>query len=165
MKTQTITNEKFIKEELDKVSKLSNELTYLKTNVESVMDKKNNEKKSDINDFKNRVDKINNEVKKNHKKLDNINNILKINGFVNNINFESKNKLNQTKRISLLRKPDNNNNYRNNNYNKNNQSDKNYIKENSNLNNQNISNSFKGKKSNEIFDSNNQKRVEKTNLD
>ena len=40
MKTQTLTNEKFLKEELDKVTKLSNELSYLKTNVESVMDKK-----------------------------------------------------------------------------------------------------------------------------
>jgi len=55
------------------------------------MDKKNNKMESYINDFKNIFDKINNEVKKNHKKLDNINNILKINGFVNNINFESKN--------------------------------------------------------------------------
>ena len=169
MKTQTLTNEKFLKEELDKVTKLSNELSYLKTNVESVMDKKNNEMKSYINDLKNKVDKINNEVKKNHKYLDNINNILKINGFVNNnINFENKNKLNQSKRISLLRKPDNNNinnNYRNNNYNKNNQPDKNYIKENTNLNSQKISNSFKAKKSNEIIDSNNQRIVEKTNSD
>ena len=169
MKTQTLTNEKFLKEELDKVTKLSNELSYLKTNVESVMDKKNNEMKSYINDLKNKVDKINNEVKKNHKYLDNINNILKINGFVNNnINFENKNKLNQSKRISLLRKPDINNinnNYRNNNYNKNNQPDKNYIKENTNLNSQKISNSFKAKKSNEIIDSNNQRIVEKTNSD
>ena len=169
MKTQTLTNEKFLKEELDKVTKLSNELSYLKTNVESVMDKKNNEMKSYINDLKNKVDKINNEVKKNHKYLDNINNILKINGFVNNnINFENNNKLNQSKRISLLRKPDNNNinnNYRNNNYNKNNQPDKNYIKENTNLNSQKISNSFKAKKSNEIIDSNNQRIVEKTNSD
>lgn len=166
MKTQTITNEKSFKEELNRVTKLSNELTYLKANVESVMDKKNNEMKSFINDLKNKVYKNNNEIKKNPKNLDKINN--KINGFINNINFESKNKLNQSKKISLLRKSDNNNinhNYGNNNYSENNHTDRNYIKENTNLNNQKIIDSFKGKKSNEINVSGSQRKVEKISSD
>ena len=73
MRTQTITNEKFFKEELDKVTKLSNELNNLRENIESVMDKKNSEIKSIINDLKNKVDKVNNDVKKIRKSLDNNN--------------------------------------------------------------------------------------------
>ena len=169
MRTQTISNEKLIREELEKVTKITNELNYLKENVEIVMDKKNSEIKTFINELKNKVDKINSDVKKNRKNIDNINNILKTNGIIadNVVNYESKNILSQSKRISLIRRSeinDNNYNYRNNNLIRSIQSDKNYMKENSkNLNNQKNSNSFKDKKSKEINNYINHKKVEKIN--
>ena len=76
MKASTLTNEKFVKEEIIKITKLANELNYLKENIETVFDKKNNEIKTNLNELKNKYNKINNEVKKNHKNLDNINSIL-----------------------------------------------------------------------------------------
>ena len=170
MKTQFLSNEKFIKEEIDKINKVFKEINYLKENIETIMNK--SEIKSFMNEIKNKVDKINNEVKKNRKNIDNINNMLKTNEIminnVNNVdNYETKNKLSHSKRISLKRRSEinnNNYNYRNNNLIKIIQSDKNYIKENiTNLNNQNISNSFKVKKNKEINEYINQKRVEKNN--
>ena len=165
MRTQTITNEKFFKEELDKVTKLSNELNNLRENIESVMDKKNSEIKSIINDLKNKVDKVNNDVKKIRKSLDNINNIPKTNKISSDVNFESKNRLNQSKKISFIRKTDiNNNNYNyRNNFIKTNQSDKINIKENTNLNGQKINSIVKDKKNKEINDFINQKRLGKNN--
>ena len=165
MRTQTITNEKFFKEELDKVTKLSNELNNLRENIESVMDKKNSEIKSIINDLKNKVDKVNNDVKKIRKSLDNINNIPKTNKISSDVNFENKNRLNQSKKISFIRKTDiNNNNYNyRNNFIKTNQSDKINIKENTNLNGQKINSIVKEKKNKEINDFINQKRLGKNN--
>ena len=167
MRTQTISNEKFIKEEIDKVIKISNELNCLKENYDNFVNK--SEIKSFINEIKNKVDKISNEVKKNRKNIDNINNILRTNGIIlnNGTNYESKNKLSQSKRIALKRKSEvnnNNYNYKNDYLIKNEQSNKNDIKENStNLANQKISNSFKDKKSKEINNNINQKKVEKIN--
>ena len=170
MKTQFLSNEKFIKEEIDKINKVFKEINYLKENIETIMNK--SEIKSFMNEIKNKVDKINNEVKKNRKNIDNINNMLKTNEIminnVNNVdNYETKNKLSHSKRISLKRRSEinnNNYNYRNNNLIKIIQSDKNYIKENiTNLNNQKISNSFKVKKNKEINEYTNQKKVEKNN--
>ena len=170
MKTQFLSNEKFIKEEIDKINKVFKEINYLKENIETIMNK--SEIKSFMNEIKNKVDKINNEVKKNRKNIDNINNMLKTNEIminnVNNVdNYETKNKLSHSKRISLKRRSEinnNNYNYRNNNLIKSIQSEKNYIKENiTNLNNQKISNSFKVKKNKEINEYINQKRVEKNN--
>ena len=157
MKMQFLSNEKFIKEEIDKINKVFKEINYLKENIETIMNK--SEIKSFMNEIKNKVDKINNEVKKNRKNIDNINNMLKTNEImlndVNNVdNYDTKNKLSHSKRISLKRRSEinnNNYNYRNNNLIKSIQSDKNYIKENiTNLNNQKISNSFKVKKNKEI---------------
>ena len=170
MKTQFLSNEKFIKEEIDKINKVFKEINYLKENIETIMNK--SEIKSFMNEIKNKVDKINNEVKKNRKNIDNINNMLKTNEIminnVNNVdNYETKNKLSHSKRISLKRRSEinnNNYNYRNNNLIKSIQSEKNYIKENiTNLNNQKISNSFKVKKNKEINEYTNQKKVEKNN--
>ena len=70
MRTQTISNEKFIKEEIDKVIKISNELNCLKENYDNFVNK--SEIKTFMNEIKNKVDKINNEVKKNRKNIDNI---------------------------------------------------------------------------------------------
>ena len=70
MRTQTISNEKFIKEEIDKVIKISNELNCLKENYDNFVNK--SEIKSFINEIKNKVDKISNEIKKNKKNIDNI---------------------------------------------------------------------------------------------
>ena len=170
MRTQFLSNEKFIKEEIDKINKVFKEINYLKENIETIMNK--SEIKSFMNEIKNKVDKINNEVKKNRKNIDNINNMLKTNEImlndVNNVdNYDAKNKLSHSKRISLKQRPEINNNncdYRNNNLIKSIQSEKNYIKENiTNLNNQKISNSFKVKKNKEINEYTNQKRVEKNN--
>ena len=76
MKTSALANEKFVKEEIIKITKLASELNHLKQNVETVFDKKNNEIKANINELKNKYENINNEVKKNHENLDNINSIL-----------------------------------------------------------------------------------------
>ena len=170
IRTQFLSNEKFIKEEIDKINKVFKEINYLKENIETIMNK--SEIKSFMNEIKNKVDKINNEVKKNRKNIDNINNMLKTNEIminnVNNVdNYETKNKLSHSKRISLKRSSEinnNNYNYRNNNLIKSIKSEKNYIKENiTNLNNQKISNSFKVKKNKEINEYTNQKKVEKNN--
>ena len=162
MKTSALTNEKFVKEEIIKITKLANELNYLKQNVETVFDKKTNEIKVSINELKNKYDKINNEVKKNHKNLDNINNILKINGISNDVNHDNKNKMNPGKKISMIKKADINNNYYNiNNSYKNNKFVNNNRFENTISINQKNSNSFKKKPSKEINNYLSQNIIEK----
>ena len=167
MKAATLSNEKFVKEELVKITKLASDLNYLNENVEAVLDKKLSELKLIINELKNKVDKINNEVKKNHKNIDNINNMIKTSGIFNNINKDDKNKYNQTKRSSIMKKADiNNYNYKikNNDAKKNYQEERNFTKESINSRNQKNSNSFKKIQNREINNYMNQKIIEKNNI-
>ena len=71
MKTMTLANEKFVKEQLIKITNVASELNYIKDNVEEVLDKKLSEMKSNINEMKSKIDKINND--KFYKSLDNFN--------------------------------------------------------------------------------------------
>ena len=169
MKTLSLSNEKFIKQELIKMTKLSSELTYIKDNVEKVFESKNNELKMNLNELKNKIDKINNEVKKNHKNLDNINNYMNNLNFPDNININDRSKIktisNKTMRKSELINFDNNNNARKNQIYKTIKEDNIYIKENSNSKHRNGSNSFKKKISLEKIDQfKNSRNIENKNF-
>ena len=162
MKTLTLSNEKFVKEQLFKVTNLANDLNFIKDNVEQILDKRLREIKSNINEIKNKTDKINNDVKKNNKNLDSINNILKNSGII--INNSDKTKFNSNKRISMVKKDDNNYKLRNNSWKKGNQEEKYIINENINSKIEKNSSLFKEKPNNELNNYMNQKIVEKNNL-
>ena len=162
MKTMTLSNEKFVKEQIIKLTNLASELNYIKDNVEEVLDKKLSEMKSNMNEMKSKIDKINNEMKKFYKSLDNFNNINKISGNFNNT--EEKKIYNSNKRISIIKKPDFNFNIRNNSYKRTNQIEKNLNNENINYKTQKYNNSsFKKKENRELNYLMNQKTVEKNN--
>ena len=99
MKTKVLTSEKYVTDQVIKLTKLSGDLNYLKENFENILNKKNAEIKVYINEVKNKIDKINNEVKKNHKNIDNINNIFKISGILNNVNIDNK----KNQKISVMK--------------------------------------------------------------
>ena len=149
MKALTLSNEKFVKEELIKITKLATDLSFIKDNVEEVLNKKLCEMKTNVNEIKNKMEKIINEIKTNHKISDNINNIIKISGITNNADDKNKNKFNQNKRMTFLKNSDFNYNLRNNSFKRENQIENNY--NNMNLRNQKNSSSFKKKPSREIL--------------
>ena len=160
MKTMTLANEKFVKEQLIKITNVASELNYIKDNVEEVLDKKLSEMKSNINEMKSKIDKINNE--KFYKSLDNFNNINKISGNFNNT--EEKNIFNSNKRTPTIKKPDFNFNIKNNSFKRTNQIEKNINNENINNRNQKYNNSsFKIKENRKINNFMNQKTIEKNN--
>jgi len=160
MKTMTLSNEKFVKEQLIKITNVASELNYIKDNVEEVLDKKLSEMKSNINEMKSKIDKINND--KFYKSLDNFNNINKISGNFNNT--EEKNIFNSNKKISIIKKPDFNFNIKNNSFKRTNQIEKNIHNENINNRNQKYNNSsFKIKENRKINNFMNQKTIEKNN--
>ena len=161
MKTMTLSNEKFVKEQLIKITNVASELNYIKDNVEEVLDRKLSEMKSSINEIKTKIDKINNEMKK--FKNSDIFNMNKISGNINNT--DEKNKLNQNRRTPSMKKPDFNFNIRNNSFKRANQSEKNVNNENINSRNQKYNNnsSFKKKENREINNFMNQKVVDKNN--
>ena len=132
MKTKVLTSEKYVTDQVIKLTKLSGDLNYLKENFENILNKKNAEIKVYINELKNKIDKINNEVKKNHKNIDNINNIFKISGILNNVNIDNK----KNQKISVMKKTDinnyNNNNIANISFKRTSQINDNIINENSN---------------------------------
>ena len=132
MKTKVLTSEKYVTDQVIKLTKLSGDLNYLKENFENILNKKNAEIKVYINELKNKIDKINNEVKKNHKNIDNINNIFKISGILNNVNIDNK----KNQKISVMKKTDinnyNNNNIGNISFKRTSQINDNIINENSN---------------------------------
>ena len=132
MKTKVLTSEKYVTDQVIKLTKLSGDLNYLKENFENILNKKNAEIKVYINELKNKIDKINNEVKKNHKNIDNINNIFKISGILNNVNIDNK----KNQKISVMKKTDinnyNNNNLGNISFKRTSQINDNVINENSN---------------------------------
>jgi hypothetical protein len=132
MKTKVLTSEKYVTDQVIKLTKLSGDLNYLKENFENILNKKNAEIKVYINELKNKIDKINNEVKKNHKNIDNINNIFKISGILNNVNIDNK----KNQKISVMKKTDinnyNNNNLGNISFKRTSQINDNIINENSN---------------------------------
>ena len=161
MKTMTLSNEKFVKEQLIKITNVASELNYIKDNVEEVLDRKLSEMKSSINELKTKIDKITNEMKK--FKNSDIFNMNKISGNINNT--DEKNKLNQNRRTPSMKKPDFNFNIRNNSFKRANQSEKNVNNENINSRNQKYNNnsSFKKKENREINNFMNQKVVDKNN--
>ena len=169
MKALTLSNEKFVKEELLKINKLASELNYLKENVETVLDKKLNEIKSTINEFKSKIDKINIEVKKNHKNIDIINNTLKNKDIFNNNIKGDKNKYNSNKKIAFAKNADINKynynirNNKNNNLKRANDGEKNYINEIINSRYSRNSDSFKKLQDQEINKYSNKNIVEKNN--
>ena len=162
MKAMTLSNEKFVKEQLIKITNVASELNYIKDNVEEVLDKKLSEMKSSINEIKTKIDKINNEMKK-FKNSDIFNNMNKISGNINNT--DENNKLNPNRRVPLMKKPDFNFNIRNNSFKRANQSEKNVNNENIISRNQKYNNnsSFKKKENREINNFMNQKVVDKNN--
>ena len=160
MKTMTLSNEKFVKEQLIKITNVASELNYIKDNVEEVLDKKLSEMKSNINEMKSKFDKINNE--KFYKSLDNFNNINKISGNFNNT--EEKNIFNSNKRTPTIKKPDFNFKIKNNSFKRTNQIEKNINNEIINNRNQKYNNSlFKIKENRKINNFMNQKTIEKNN--
>ena len=86
MKTQVMSNQRMVQEEISKLFNLSEELLKMKDQINSMINNKYDELNVVMKEFKNRMEKVNNEIKKNNKNYENITNILKRSGMSINTN-------------------------------------------------------------------------------
>ena len=91
MKTQVLTNQRIVDDQLNKLMKLSDELMKIKDDVGLIVDKKYDEMNLVVKELTNKIDKINNEIKKNNKNYENLNNSIKKSGLLQGNNFNNNN--------------------------------------------------------------------------